>query len=101
MVNETKLADASSVVRVLNSLHAKIEISNQTIFFKTDNQEFVKDLERLASDYKPLISVSVHSCGEADCSIDGYHTLRMGILPDKHKEAAAALYEVLGKYAKK
>ena len=99
MVDE-KLGDTSSIIRVLNSLHnTKVGVCGETIFFKTKNKTFVKDLEEFAKTYQPLVTMNLHKCGE-QCSIEGFYALRVEIIPHKHVEASQKLYELLGKYSK-
>ena len=100
MANE-KLADASSIIKVLNSLrNTAVEVSGKTIFFKTKNKTFVKDLEEFARTYQPLIEMNLHKCPEEDCSINGFYALKVGIIPNRDVEVSQKLYELLGKYSK-
>ena len=101
-LEEPKVADASSIVKFLNEAKAKLQICDGTIIFKTRKRSFVKGLETLAKTYKPLIEISPHECSEGkSCSIYKHYFLNVHINPQKHAEAAHALYELLDKYKKR
>lgn len=98
---KSQLADASSIIRVLNKLGTNVKLCGGTIFFKSRNKKFTKDLEVLANTYRPLIEMELHDCGEKDCSIHHYYVLDVKVKPEIHSEAAHALYTLLEKYTKK
>ena len=59
MVNE-RLADISSIIRVLNKTNSEINYSgNDTIFFKSDNESLVTDLESFVKRYQPIVTMNV------------------------------------------
>ena len=96
-----RVVDRSSIIKVLNEIGADVDISGNTIIFKTRKRNIIKDLHSLANTYNPLIKMNLHECAAGKyCSTYHYYFLRVNINPQIHMEASQALYEFLNKYSK-